>query len=49
MANGYWKKALTVVVLGAFVIMGLSSLALAQKSQELKDAKDDVGRLEAVQ
>jgi hypothetical protein len=38
MANRYWKKALTVVVLGAFVIMGLSSLALAQKAQELQDA-----------
>jgi hypothetical protein len=38
MANRYWKKALTVVALGAFVIMGLSSLALAQKAQELKDA-----------
>ncbi len=38
MANRYWKKALMVVVLGAFVTMGLSSLALAQKGQELKDA-----------
>lgn len=38
MINRDWKQALTVLVLGAFVIMGLSSLALAQKSQELKDA-----------
>ena len=38
MANRYWKKVLTVVVLGAFVIMGLSSLALAQKAQWMKDA-----------
>ena len=38
MANRQWKKALTVVVIGAFLIMGLSSLALAQKGQELKDA-----------
>ena len=38
MAKHYWQKALTVVVLGAFVIMGLSSLALAQKGQEIKDA-----------
>jgi hypothetical protein len=38
MVNRYWKQALTVLVLGAFVIMGLSSLALAQKSLELKDA-----------
>jgi hypothetical protein len=38
MAKRYWEKALTVMIAGAFVIMGLSSLALAQKGQELKDA-----------
>jgi hypothetical protein len=38
MANRYWKKALTVLVLGAFVIMGLSSLALAQQAQWMMDA-----------
>jgi len=38
MANRYGKKALAVMVIGAFLIMGLSSLALAQKAQELKDA-----------
>ena len=34
----YWMKVLTVMVVGAFLVMGLSSLALAQVSQELKDA-----------
>ena len=38
MANRQGKKALAVMVIGAFLIMGLSSLALAQKGQELKDA-----------
>src|SRR5208337_4644580 len=38
MANRYWKKAVLVVVMGAFVVMGLSSLALGQQAQELKDA-----------
>jgi hypothetical protein len=38
MAKRQWQKALTVMVLGAFLIMGVASLALAQVSQELKDA-----------
>jgi hypothetical protein len=38
MAKRYGQKALTIMVIGAFLIMGLSSLALAQKGQELKDA-----------
>jgi hypothetical protein len=39
MARRYWQKALTVMVVGAFlVVAGLSSLALAQVSKELKDA-----------
>jgi uncharacterized Zn-binding protein involved in type VI secretion len=38
MAKRYGKKALTVTVMVAFLILGLSSLALAQVSQELKDA-----------
>ena len=35
MANRYWQEVLTIVVFGAFVIMGLSSLALAQKDTAL--------------
>jgi hypothetical protein len=38
MAKRNWQKALTVMVMGAFLIAGLSSLALAQVSKELKDA-----------
>jgi hypothetical protein len=38
MVKQYGQKALTVMIIGAFLIMGLSSLALAQKGQELKDA-----------
>jgi hypothetical protein len=38
MAKRQWKKLLTVMVLGVFLVMGLTSLALAQVSQELKDA-----------
>jgi hypothetical protein len=34
----YGKKMLTVVVLGVFLILGLSSLALAQEAQVLKDS-----------
>ncbi len=39
MRQRYGKKMLTVMVLGAFLILGLSSLGLAQ---------EDVGRLENV-
>jgi hypothetical protein len=38
MAKRHCQKVMTVMVIGAFLIMGLSSLALAQKAQELKDA-----------
>jgi hypothetical protein len=38
MVKRQWHKALTVMVLGAFLILGLSSLTLAQVSQEIKDA-----------
>lgn len=38
MAKRYGKKALTVMVIGAFLIMGISSLVMAQVSQETKDA-----------
>jgi hypothetical protein len=38
MAKRYGKKMLTVMVLGAFLILGLSTLALAQKMQTMKDA-----------
>jgi hypothetical protein len=36
MTNRYWKKMLTVVVLGAFLVLGLSSLSLAQMMNVLK-------------
>ena len=38
MANRCWRKTLTGLVIGVFVVMGLSSLALAQKAQEMQDA-----------
>ena len=38
MTQRYGKKMLTVVVLGAFLILGLSSLGLAQEMQVMKDA-----------
>lgn len=38
MAKRFGKKALTVMVLGAFLILGLSSLGLAQEMQVLKDS-----------
>jgi hypothetical protein len=38
MVKRYEQKALTVMVIGAFLIMGLSSLALAQQAQWMKDA-----------
>ncbi len=38
MAKRYGKKALAVMVIGAFLIMGFSSLVLAQVSKEVKDA-----------
>jgi hypothetical protein len=38
MSKRHWQKTLTVLVLGAFLVLGLSSLALAQVSQEIKDA-----------
>lgn len=38
MAKRQWQKTLTVMVIGSFLILGLSSLALAQVSQEIKDA-----------
>ena len=38
MRQRYGKKMLTVMVLGAFLILGLSSLGLAQEMQVMKDA-----------
>jgi hypothetical protein len=38
MAKRYGQKSWAVMIIGAFLIMGLASLALAQKAQELKDA-----------
>jgi hypothetical protein len=38
MTQRYGKKMLTVVVLGAFLMLGLSSLGLAQEAKVLKDA-----------
>jgi hypothetical protein len=38
MAKRYGKKALAVMVIGAFLIMGMSSLVMAQVSKEVKDA-----------
>ena len=38
MAKRYGKKALAVMVIGAFLIMGFSSLVQAQVSKEVKDA-----------
>ena len=38
MAKRYGKKALTVMVIGAFLVMGLTSLVQAQVSKEVKDA-----------
>ena len=38
MAKRQWQKTVMVLVLGAFLVLGLSSLALAQVSQEIKDA-----------
>ena len=38
MTQKYGKKMLTVMVLGAFLLLGLSSLCLAQTAQVMKDA-----------
>jgi hypothetical protein len=38
MTQRYGKKMLTIMVLGAFLVLGLSSLALAQEMKVLKDA-----------
>jgi hypothetical protein len=38
MAKHYGKKVLAVMVIGAFLIMGMSSLVMAQVSPEIKDA-----------
>jgi hypothetical protein len=38
MTQRYGKKMLTIMVLGAFLVLGLSSLALAQEVKVLKDA-----------
>jgi hypothetical protein len=38
MTKRYGKKALAVMVIGAFLIMGFSSLVQAQVSKEVKDA-----------
>jgi Na+-transporting methylmalonyl-CoA/oxaloacetate decarboxylase gamma subunit len=38
MAKRYGKKVLAVMVIGAFLIMGMSSLVMAQVSPEIKDA-----------
>ena len=38
MAKRYGKKVLAVMVIGAFLIMGFSSLVQAQVSKEVKDA-----------
>jgi ribosomal protein S19E (S16A) len=38
MTQKYGKQMLTVMVLGAFLVLGLCSIGLAQVSQELQDA-----------
>ena len=38
MAKRYGKKVLAVMVIGAFLVMGMSSLVMAQVSPEVKDA-----------
>jgi hypothetical protein len=38
MAKRYGKKLLTVMVIGAFLILGLTSLGLAQEMQVMKDS-----------